>query len=70
MRSDSKNEILIEDFYFILPSPRLLQKGSRLGLSNERSSNHGPIVIISEFVARVWDFYNVLIKKFTYMCCS
>ncbi len=28
-------------FYFISPSPRLLQKGSRLGPSNEKSSNHG-----------------------------
>ncbi len=28
------------DFYFILPPSRLLQKGSWLGLSNKRTSNH------------------------------
>ena len=41
IRANSKNKILILDVYFILPSPQLLQKGSRQGLSNERSSNQG-----------------------------
>ncbi len=41
IRSDLKNKILIQDFYFILPSSRLLQNGSRMGMSSEKSRNHG-----------------------------
>ena len=61
---NSKIKMDIQDFYFILPSPRLLKKGSRLDMSTKRSSNCGLMSNVNDKKA---DFQKLLSGSVDYL---